>query len=174
MSLGGGLGLRNTLIFFGVFNIIVILVAAIINNLFPDIPFAEIITAYVNLFLTTTLLFLAGTVGFAEIVFNVGSQIVWALMNFLWTLLFGGITPAFLTTAPVFNFTALTELFVGLFEAIINQPLIIQAPVSDEVSAVVGGIVTSAVVTNGNDNGGNGSDNGGFTDLTPEQQEAIR
>ncbi len=161
MALAGGFGLRNTLIILAVFNLVIVMIAAIINNLFPNIPFAEIITAYVNVFLTSVLLFLAGTVGFAEIVFNVVFQALWALLNFIWVLLIGSNVPEFLKEAPVFNFSQLTAIFVNVFVQILNQPLIFTPPVPmpTPVSMATGGAIITTVVTNGNgDENGNGDD----------------
>lgn len=174
MVLAGGFGLRNTIIIFAVFNLVIVLIAAIINNLFPNIPFAEIITAYVNVFLTSVLLFLAGTVGFAEIVFNVGFAALWALFNFLWTLLDLGESPDFLKTAPIFNFSQLTAIFVNVFIQILDQPLIFTPPVPmpTSVSLATGGAITTAVFTQPSF-----EEPEEFTrlqDLTPEQQALLR
>ncbi len=152
MALGGGFGLRNTLILFGGFNIFVIVLAALINNFFPTVPFATIISAYTNLFLTSVTLFLAGTVGFAEIVFNVGFQALWALLNFGWEIIITGSTgaaiPVFLETAPSFNFTPLTNTFVGLFQAIIAQPLFFAPPLGETANVIIGGTTTGVIANN--------------------------
>ena len=148
MVLAGGFGLRNTIIIFAVLNIVLILLAAIINNLFPNIPFAEIITAYVNAFLTTVMLFLAGTVGFAQIVINVGLVLLWVLLNFLWELLFDSEVPLFLNVAPSFDFSNLLAIFVSVFQSILQQPLLFTPPIPlpDPVSLAIGGAVTTVIV----------------------------
>ncbi len=148
MGIAGGFGLRNTIIGFAILNIVLIIIVAIINNLFPNIPFAEIITAYVNAFLTTVMLFLAGTVGFAQIVINVGLVILWVLLNFLWKILFDSAVPTFLITAPSFDFSNILALFLSIFVQILNQPLIFTPPIPlpDPVSLLIGGAVTTAVV----------------------------
>lgn len=148
-AIGGGFGLRNTLIAFMVANIFIILVAAIINNIFPTAPFATIITAYTNLFLTTSLLFIAGTVAFFQIMVNVGLALAWGFIQFLWKLIINEAVPTFFDVAPSFDFSAITNVFTGLFSAIINQPLLFEPPAPAPVAAVVGGAITTAVVTNG-------------------------
>lgn len=146
-ALGGGFGLRNTFIGFAVLNILIVAFAAVINNFFPTVPFASIITAYTNLFLTMILLFVASTVGFAEIIVNVMFQILWAVFSFLWTLVVSDDIPSFLLESPSFSFKALTDVFVGLFQSILQRPLLFSPPASNTVALAVGGATTTAILT---------------------------
>ncbi len=145
--IGGGFGLRNTFIGFAILNILIVAFAAIINNFFPTVPFASIITAYTNLFLTMILLFVASTVGFAEIIVNVMFQILWALFSFAWEIIVRTDIPEFLLESPSFSFKALTDLFVNLFTSIVQRPLLFSPPASNPVALAVGGATTTAIAT---------------------------